>query len=307
MSEVTDHPTEIVLVREPRNGALTREQIELIKDTIAKGATDEELRHFVAVCERLGLDPFAKQIYLVKRYDNKLGRNVATPQVSIDGFRVVAERTGQYRGQTAPEWCGYDGVWRDVWLDDEPPQAARVGIWRENNREPLFRPARLSSFVQMYNGHPAPLWRTMPEVMLLKCAEAQALRAAFPNHLGGIYTTDEMGQADNGAPEPRQAPQAARSNVVAFRAPEPPKSEWAAGLEMYRGELHKRRKSEELIAWWVQFVTTLPEGIDAQLLAEAWRMFVAHVRSLGHPVEQVRSQIDARVRAARAAAKKGGV
>src|SRR5687768_9258625 len=88
---------------------LTDEQIKLITDTIAKGASRDELALFVQTCNRLKLDPFARQIFLVKRWDSNLNRMVAQSQVSIDGFRLVAERTGQYRGQTAPQWCGKDG------------------------------------------------------------------------------------------------------------------------------------------------------------------------------------------------------
>jgi len=265
-----------IAIREPAS-QLSREQIDLIKDTIAKDATDEELRHFIAVCDRLGLDPFAKQIYLVKRWDSRLKRMVATPQVSIDGFRVVAERTGQYRGQTAPQWCGYDGHWVDVWLADEPPQAARVGVWREGNKEPLVRPALLRSYLQTdKNGAPAAMWRTMPEVMLLKCAEAQALRAAFPNHLGGVYTSDEMGQADNNAPAVIDAPQQL-APVVQLRQetfPAAPETlepgERQTIVSAFGTQLRALKTEAEMVGWMRKVIEAqFEQGIRQTL----WRMY----------------------------------
>lgn len=175
------------------DGGLTQEQVELVKRTIAKGATNDELALFISTANRLRLDPFARQIFLVKRWDSQVNGYVATPQVSVDGFRLVAERTGQYRGQTAPEWCGKDGKWTDVWLSDQPPAAARVGVFREGFAQPLVRVALYKSYAQTKkDGSPNAMWAKYPEVMLAKCAESLALRSAFPNELSGIYTSDEL-------------------------------------------------------------------------------------------------------------------
>lgn len=189
------------------------EQAELIKNQILKGGSDDELKVFLYQCSRTGLDPFTRQIFGIKRWDDEAKKETLGVMVSIDGLRLIAERTGKYRGQTPVQWCGEDGVWKDVWLASEPPAAARVGVLKAGFSEPLYRVARFSSYAgKKKDGGLTRMWRTMGDVMIAKCAEALALRTAFPHELSGLYSEDEMGQAETNDNDTDQKPKPERTS-----------------------------------------------------------------------------------------------
>jgi phage recombination protein Bet len=168
----------------PAPTAYSDADLEALKSTVAKDCSEPQFKVFMGACRRLGLDPFARQITPIVQG----GR--MTPQITIDGFRLIAQRTGQYAGQLGPQWCGPDGEWKDVWLSDKPPAAARVAVLRRDFAEPMWGVARFASYRK------GGTWDTMPDVMIAKVAESLALRKAFPQELSGVYSDDEMGTAE---------------------------------------------------------------------------------------------------------------
>lgn len=173
--------------------------LDLLKRTICKDSSDDEFNLFINVCKRTGLDPFARQIFAVRRWDSKDKKYVMAIQTSIDGFRLIAERTGKYSGQETPQWCGKDGKWTDVWLKDEAPYAARVGVIRSDFSQTVWAVARFDAYKQTYKDKQdrvqlSSMWAKMGDLMIAKCAEALALRKAFPQDLSGLYASEEMEQ-----------------------------------------------------------------------------------------------------------------
>jgi phage recombination protein Bet len=175
----------------------SQEQLSALKQLGLSNASNGDLAVFFHQAQKTGLDPFARQIYMIER-GGRFGI-----QSSIDGLRIVAQRSGEYAGQSGPFWCGEDGKWVDVWLAKTPPLAAKVGVYRQGFPEALYAVARWDSYAVPNN----PIWRKMPDLMLAKCAEALALRKAFPNDLSGIYTDDEMSQVDTVVIEETPKPQ----------------------------------------------------------------------------------------------------
>lgn len=195
----------LVTTEAPGSSALapmrwTPAQIDLMKRTIAKDCTDDELALFLHVVKRTGLDPLARQIYAIKRRSK--GKNdewveTMTIQTGIDGYRLQAERTGKFKGMGNPQWCDENAVWHDVWISDKPPTAARVKVMRDGADEPIEGIALYREYVQTKDGKAVSRWAAAPAGMLAKCAEALALRRAFPAELSGLYIAEEMGRADS--------------------------------------------------------------------------------------------------------------
>lgn len=218
---IAKHETGSALaIRDDQTG-FTPAQIATLRQLGVENATDGDLAVFFHQAQRTGLDPFARQVYMVGRNskDPKSGQWVTkyTIQTGIDGFRLIGRRAADAKHETLEvtdtEWCGPDGKWVDVWLSDQPPAAARVAIIRNGGRFPAV--ALFKEYAQYRKDRDGSqtltqMWADKGALMLAKCAEALAWRKAYPQDLSGLYTSDEMGQADNHAP----SGPAARPTVV---------------------------------------------------------------------------------------------
>lgn len=165
----------------------SEEQVKLIKEQIAPKATDEELQLFAMVAHKHNLDPFIKQIHCVHRWDSHANKDKMAIQISIDGFRAIAARTGEYAGSDDP-----------VFDTEKDPKKATVTVYRfiQGIRCPFTATARWNEF---YPGEKMGfMWRSKPCVMLGKCAEAQALRKAFPEDTSDLYIEEELQKEDSG-------------------------------------------------------------------------------------------------------------
>lgn len=169
---------------------LSDEEVKLIKQTIARDATDTELALFVAQANKKRLDPFSNQIWFTKRAGKM---SILT---GIDGYRLIADRTGRHAG-TDTWWCGDDGEWREVWLAKTPPTAAKVTVHKITGSGNIIAPFTGIALWSEYGANADGfMFKKMPAAQLAKCAEALALRKAFPSETSGVYTQEEMAQAD---------------------------------------------------------------------------------------------------------------
>ncbi len=228
--ERIEQPTGVLALANDQSGWTDVQRAALVQLGLEK-APEADLSVFLHYCQRTGMDPFTKQIYMIGRWDGRSQSTKYTIQMAIDGFRIIAQRSLQYAGQTEPQWCGPDGVWRDVWVDHRnPPVAARVGALRHGWPAPTYAVAHFSEFApKKKDGALELMWQRMPANQIAKCAEAAALRKAFPNDLSGIYVPEELERADE-----IQVPES-----VAKTEPEP--IDWDARIVEANGDVDALR------------------------------------------------------------------
>lgn len=179
-----------------------QKQIELLKNTIARGLTNEEFALFLQVAHRSKLDPFMRQIYPVKRKSRQkdpiTGQwgevEVMTIQTSIDGYRMIADQTGTYMPGKAPTYT-YDKNGGVESATSYAKKLAKDGTWHEFSSTAYFK-----EYCQIFtdkngNEKKGQFWDKMAHNQLAKCAEALNLRKGWPVHYSRLYTQEEMDQA----------------------------------------------------------------------------------------------------------------
>lgn len=193
------------LVLRPKESYLIPQELKNIyMNTFLKGLTEDEAIVAYRLAKRKNLDIEARQIFFVP-YTDKQGRRTVVNQTSIDGFRLIASKTGKYGGSVTPKLTIKTRSGEKMVIPHEeydPSEtdhiiSGTISVINIDFPQPQTATALYDSYCKKYNGNPSGLWATMPDVMILKCAEALALRKAFPQDLSGIYTSDEMDQAKN--------------------------------------------------------------------------------------------------------------
>lgn len=196
----------------------SKEQSQIIRDSFANGATESEFAVLMETARVRRLNPLLKQIFFIKRWDGQKKREVWACQVSIDGLRAIAERTGKYDGQEEPQY-EYD--------KDNKLVKATVRIWRKDISRPFVGVAFFAEYAQKKReGGLTQFWAEKPHVMIAKCAEALAFRKGFPEDTAGLYVPEEMGnEPEEDVRKPNVTPAKTKPVVAAVAKPAAPAPE----------------------------------------------------------------------------------
>lgn len=204
----------------------TQQQVAALKTLgVSNDVTQADLAIFLTQSKRTGLDPFSRQIYMIGRKQKTANgyETKQTIQVGIDGLRAIAHRVAQQCHEVFSMsdtlWADKTGVWHDVWLSPEPPSAAKVSVKRGGG---VFSAVAIfKEYAPIYNGKLSGMWSSKPALMIAKCAEALALRKAFPSDMSGIYTDDEMSRAEDvSAPTVVETSAQQQAETISHRRPQ---------------------------------------------------------------------------------------
>lgn len=169
--------------------------ISAIKQYICPSAniSDSEAYMFLTLCQFNGLNPFLRDAYCIK-----YGSDPAAMIVSKSALMKRAQKNPKYQGiksgvivlNQKDEVVERNG---EFYLPNEELVAAWAKVFVDGYVEPVYTSVNLREYIKTKDGKPTGKWRDSPATMLVKVAEAHALREAFPADLGGLYNAEEMG------------------------------------------------------------------------------------------------------------------
>ena len=180
------------------------EMLNTLRNTVAPGLTDPEFMLFCEMCRATRLNPATKEIWAIKA-----GGRLQL-MTGINGFLKIANSHPQF-----------DGMEVEFERDDKGALvAATAKVYRKDRRFPSIATAYIAEY-----GKKTPIWAQMPSIMLSKCAKSLAIREAFINELGGLYTQEEM-PSEFAPPKPYEPPPIdpqVHGDVIEVRAPDAPR------------------------------------------------------------------------------------
>lgn len=245
-------------------------QLDLIRKTVAKDTTTDEFNMFIEICNRAQLDPFRKQVYALVFNKDKEDRRQVAFITGIDGYRAIAKRTGTYRPDENPPEITYDKALIDPATNPKGIVRATVTVWQYaiNGWYPVRGTAAWDEYAPVIDEWEnrqrtgkkklgKENWRTMPEVMISKCAEAQALRRAWPEEMSGISTSEEFDRT-----------------IIDVTASEV--------VEQYHAEERIKKVGG---SGSTAFVFSITEGVESVPNGEIYDRTIEHVRTLDTPTD----------------------
>jgi phage recombination protein Bet len=235
----------VSIVPQAKSLCFSDEQRQMIREKYAPGASESDFAVLLAIAQARNLNPLLGQIHFVLRWDSNRNAQVWAVQVAIDGLRAIAQRTGQYAGQDEPEFVEVNGklvackvkVYRKDWGD-----RACVGVAYFAEYCAYRKDGALTHF-----------WAVKPHIMLAKCAEALALRKAFPEDTSGLYCAEEMDTGQVPGPTPRLDPKSSQKPTSSIPGASPG---ILAAIEL--------TKTREGLAGLAKSIGALPEGSAKQ-------------------------------------------
>ncbi len=256
---------------------------KILMNSVFKNLFEDEAHLAWRLSKRRGLDVEAKQIFFVPYVDKKGNRSVIA-QTSIDGLRLIAARTGNYGGQINAKLTVRlkNGDKKVIDHEEYDPSETKeiisgtIEIINKESPQPQKATALLKSYAKTYNGQLQGLWGTMPDVMLLKCAESLALRKAFPEEVGGIYSNEEMDQAKNDI----EAVNASYSTIETTHQPTPetPKTETpeAPVIDVSKEDVQVTAQVEPAPVSSQTKTEVITETESEQFINETWGKFTGY-------------------------------